>query len=767
MSLVLRSVKGSKLTIAEMDGNLTYLESLGIGITGPQGPTGTGAGITDVTYSELVGLGLSSSFSPGSFYRITDFRTCYDQPDFDELGNPITVGNWRQAEVDPIVVLAISNSSLAVDAWQPSYMKDTIKYDITWNQTEITGGTAYGRITERIDEWNNRTDYDHRVIQFVRYMAYEYNIATPLAGTVSFNQGAITGEGTTFTAHSPGTILAFPELSAKFFEVLTVDSDTSMSVTASNVNFNVSDTKYYIADSVDPLSYKRNNVDDQQYLFTTFGDPIENFSALNNCIGDHANRYVEDGVGSFLLANNVFISGPYFNNKFGNSCYNNTFDDECSDNTIGNLFYNNITNDGFGQNQIGNNFNNNFITANFSKNYIADNFENNLIVNTDFNENNIQPFFSINKFSYGITFERNQIDRNFNNNEIYADFGYETYLFDDDSRGNIIGEQFNNNKIYVSFGSNNVGNDFQFNTIGEFSNIGAGEFTGNTLGHVTKGNLFLGYSYNNNFGSGFTDNQLQNPSDNILGVNCILNDIGNNFRDNRIGNEFSFNVLGTDFQRNVIGNDFNGNTIQNNFSYNHIGEHFQNNVIDNDFGFGGAQVYGNVIGSYFENNNIGEYFYSNTIQDLFSSNNIGDYFQFNEVKSHYVNSYNFLLGKIISFTDDAGASPSATGIDGTYYDLAASGGSGQNATFDLTVAGSVVTTVTLNNPGNSYSFLDVLTISDASISRSISILVGSVSTTAAVYGNFNCTIFRNADGNNRLSYYDTNDVLTINTSITQ
>lgn len=34
------------------------------------------------------------------------------------------------------------------------------RFNWTWNQTEVTGGTAFGRIIERIDEFNNRTDFD-------------------------------------------------------------------------------------------------------------------------------------------------------------------------------------------------------------------------------------------------------------------------------------------------------------------------------------------------------------------------------------------------------------------------------------------------------------------------------------------------------------------------------------------------------------------------------------------------------------------------------
>lgn len=60
MPLLLRSSKGQKLTISELDANFTYLESISgsasIGPTGPQGPTGPTGSYQSVTYSVDVEL---------------------------------------------------------------------------------------------------------------------------------------------------------------------------------------------------------------------------------------------------------------------------------------------------------------------------------------------------------------------------------------------------------------------------------------------------------------------------------------------------------------------------------------------------------------------------------------------------------------------------------------------------------------------------------------------------------------------------------------
>jgi hypothetical protein len=128
-----------------------------------------GGGFTPITYSELTNLISTSGLELGGNYLITDFRTCYDRPDYDETKNPILVSSSSYVEgpIEPIIVFATSNNTLAIDGYQPTYPNDKIKYDVTYSTTE-SGGAAFGRITERVDNYNNRTDYDHRTIKFKR-----------------------------------------------------------------------------------------------------------------------------------------------------------------------------------------------------------------------------------------------------------------------------------------------------------------------------------------------------------------------------------------------------------------------------------------------------------------------------------------------------------------------------------------------------------------------------------------------------------------------
>lgn len=761
MSLVLRSNINRRLTVQEMDGNFTYLENLAQ--TG-----GAGGGVIEKTYSELVDLIQASELVTGAYYLITDFKTCYDQPDYDIYGDPITSGNYKVGNTHPLMVLAISSGSISTDAYQPDYPNDKIKYDYQYSQTLVTGGTAYGRIIERIDEWNNRTDYDHREVLYKRYRFY-YHDPLPLNGLISISAtGSVTATASQFDVDFVvGDYLVLPNTQEYVFEITQIISATAMSVTGINIPTVTEETyhKGFRSNHGDNTngynSYHANNVDGlQDYQeFPTFF--FNNETILNHKMGNFYNL-INWNENPFDLPNNVF-GEDCISNTFGDSCYNNTFSDDVESCKIGDYFYNNIYSEAdsdFDDNQIGNyfsnnimlnNFNNNIISNHFNDNYIADSFLRNNI-GTNFNDNIIME-----------TFDQNQIGNYFYDNKIYG------YFF-----RNNIGNNSYDNVIYSQFENNKISSEFHNNTIGIIEEADTWIFNNNQIGEEMKGNLFQGYVEGNIIGNNFVGNETNYDFvDNKIGNSFFLNTVGNDFRNNQIGNYFGFNQIEYYFYGNKIGDYFNDNIISYNFAYNQIAHNFYNNDIANDFGYGGGQAYGNKIGNYFQNNTIGEYFYSNQIEDVFSDNIIGNYFQYNDVKVQNFNSYNLLneYRNILSFTDNTGLSPSIVGTDGTYIGLTVSGGFGYDATFDVTVSSSVVTNVSINSRGYEYQVNDVLTIpyesfGGTSSSSNIEITVGSVSATPDVYGNYNCTIFKNANGFDRLSYYDTNDVLNITDVIT-
>ena len=589
-----------------------------------------GGGIESITYSGLTSLISANQLSTGSYYLITDFRTCYDQPDFDSDGTAITTGNYKQAAIEPIMVFATSANTISTTAYQPAYPNDRIQYDWTFSTTEITSGVTYGRISERIDEFNNRTDYDHRTILFKRYKLFTFRPNQPLNGTIElFNNGTISGTNTSFTTLTVGDVVYIPTTSPSYYEIVSITGNTAMTVsgdtiTAIGAGQQIFPTILETNDSNGYFSYKRTNVKTNDFIeYTTFGDAISNDYAKNTYVGDFANNYQNVGSG-FILANNVFLEGAYESNKFGDYCYNNTFGTDNQNNVWGDYCYENVSTNDIDDNIIGHYFNNNLINVNLTS---------------------------------------NQINNYFNNNKLLAENSEDFYA-------NIIGNSFNNNTIYSWFYTNEILDDFNNNIIGAFDELTNFNFYGNSIGNNFSENIITNNFYKNKIGYGFNDNQISGETyANIIGTQFETNTIYGDFYDNQIFNEFKGNItyqsftenivdfgfasnqisgtcstnsfgtdiVSNDFLGSVYGNIFKGsvygNIIGDNFATNNIGFGFISNIIGENFGYGAASPQGNIIGNGFIDNTIGEYFYNNSIPDNFVENTIDNYFQWNIVNT--------------------------------------------------------------------------------------------------------------------------------------
>lgn len=550
-------VTGENINTIPALGNTYYV---GVDIDGvykllnPTGGTtdfsGGGISVVDVTYSELVALINSSGLTIGSYYLITDFRTCYDQPDFDYDGNPIITGNYKQGPVESILVFATSNETISVDAYQPLYPNDRIKYDWTFNITEVTGGQAYGRITERIDEFNNRTDYDHRNIEFKRYRLFTHREELRINGTVEIlSDGTVNGIDTNFTNLSVGDVIYTPSTNPSFFEVVSITDDLIMIVSGDTINQTMTGISIYktIEETNDIngyFSYKRTNVKTYDYVeYTTFGSAILDSYAKNTYIGDYANNYQD--LGTFILSNNVFLEGAYENNTFGNYCYNNTWGTDNSNNIWGDFCFANASTNDIDDCVFGNNFNNNIINTNLYNNKIGD------------------------EFRYNYLLAEN----------------------DDSFSNNIIGDGFNSNKVYSYFQNNKIGNYCEYNYIGDYGNLTNFGFHTNTIGDLFKSNYIRQDFSNSVIAHYTTDNTISgNFYRNNIGSNFVNNKISYNFIDNNINNSFNYNTIGFYFVNNNIDNGFNNNKISNYFQSNKIGVNFSSNLPTNINLFGWSDL---------------------------------------------------------------------------------------------------------------------------------------------------------------------------------
>jgi len=504
------------------------------GLPVPVGP------ITSVTYSEFASTISGNSLNIGMLYNITDFQTCYDQPDFDYDNNPITSGNYKQGPVEPILVLATSANTISSIAYQPTYPNDTIKYDWTWNTTEVTSGASFGRITERVDEFNNRTDYDHRNILFKRYKLFTIRVDQPLNGTVELlGDGTVNGIGTSFNNLIAGDVIYIPSTNPSNYVITSITGDTLMSVSGDTISsIGTGQTFYKAIEETNGggyFSFKRTNVKTDDFIeYTTFGDAISNNYAKNNYIGNYANNYTNINSGTFILANNVFLEGQYESNKFGDYCYNNTFGTDNQNNVWGDYCYENVSTNDIDGNIIGHNFNNNLINANLVDNHIGNDFNNNRLLGENSN--------------------------------------------DDDFQDNIIGNGFSNNLIYSEFYKNEILDNFNDNIIGDFGNLDNFEFYRNYIRNNFNNNIIRRDFQNNQIGTNFQNNEINGESQgntilngfvsNVIGSGFNINEIGNAFNNNNISDSFYQNTTDYQFNDNVISYEFNNNNIGGYFSYN-------------------------------------------------------------------------------------------------------------------------------------------------------------------------------------------------------
>jgi hypothetical protein len=150
---------------------------------GNYGPGVNAVTITAVTHSQLVNLMNTSSLEPGSFYRITDYRTVHYIQFTGNPGNPTPYVGGEQINAGPpeqLIVQASGVDSIYPNAMSEAYPVDSISYwpgssAIPWNDREydsVWSGPiqSKGVIFRRYDHQNkNGRDYDFRAFKYRRW----------------------------------------------------------------------------------------------------------------------------------------------------------------------------------------------------------------------------------------------------------------------------------------------------------------------------------------------------------------------------------------------------------------------------------------------------------------------------------------------------------------------------------------------------------------------------------------------------------------------
>jgi len=179
--------------------------------------------------------------------------------------------------------------------------------------------------------------------------------------------------------------------------------------------------------------------------------------------------------------------------------------------------------------------------------------------------------------------------------------------------------------------NNKCGGGFHDNVIGcAQDNIFGNNFHGNSIGLTTN----TTWGYDNKYNSIYRcfANEIRSEFETNFILEFHDNKIGYGFWANAIYAMRSNNVLAC-FQGNVVGDVFKGNTLVGvlGLKTNNIGNNFENNFINDDFIDNniGNSCQNNIMGVGFRLNNIGINFKNNNLKYRFRQNTVGNNFQYN------------------------------------------------------------------------------------------------------------------------------------------
>jgi hypothetical protein len=269
------------------------------------------------TYAEFYTLITGGNLQVGRTYILVDFQTVYDQMDFDAGGSLKPTLVTKTGSTEQIWVYALSNNQIASKAYSATYPNDQIQYDWTYNTTFVNGSPAKGRISERIDENNNRTDYDHREIKFIRYDDGAGNF------TVINDNGNASGEFLTFVQNFTGGTVKDNYL-GDFYSI--------GALFGQEYGNNVFSGEFVISNNSSSWFYNNTFSGGEVYSNTFSGGEVYN----NTFSG-----YVYSNTFSGYVNSNTFSGSNVYNNTFSGDVYSNTFSGNVNSNTFSGSVNNN------------------------------------------------------------------------------------------------------------------------------------------------------------------------------------------------------------------------------------------------------------------------------------------------------------------------------------------------------------------------------------------------------------------------------------------
>lgn len=536
-------------------------------------------GLIDILHADLVITKTAGELIPGMKYRITDFQTIYDQPDFSSKYSAKQTAELKTTNIDPIIVTAISESELELNAFQESYPNDKIKYILEYT-TLFSDTPTKGRIIERIDEWNNRTDFDHRKVLFKRYAAIlpiqQYSDSLLYGNYWDSSQDYPEREYDIITNTPVLSNTVYPTTYRSYVCTTAGTRDFG----AGNVTVNVGDFIYFNNDS----EWVQFDGCKEFPMFDTTGlwKPLSNYIEGNYQASLSQNDINGDINSVFDLPNIVFMDTSVCENNFLGACTNATFFGE----TLYNIFNGIISGVRIGWSNgmcIGNSLTYRLINVN-----VSEQFNNNSI--HGMTEVDVIGRINGNKFNhvFSITGRAEIFTNIFNEvSQISSSFDYGSLLR---IQGNNIIDfrqiQFDNSGSYISIHESSI-NSFRncqfLSSSSGILNCDFKYFVGNEMhqnsityckGLVVSGNTFYGAISNSDFGPRFIDN--------IVGPGFGKDTNSQNFPtgfDGEVVQLAESNVFKCEVSECTFGSNVTGNTFDYILTNTIIPDFFQRNYI--------------------------------------------------------------------------------------------------------------------------------------------------------------------------------------------
>ena len=521
---------------------------------------GSFVGLIDILHADLVIAKAAGELIPGVSYRITDFQTIYDQPDYMDEYLPKPTVELKMSAIDPIIVKAVTESELELDAFQESYPLDKIKYILEYT-TLFSSTPTKGRIIERIDEWDNRTDFDHRTVLFKRYANLPYDMYTNDVLYCNHWDSSQDYPGREYDIVTNVPILSDSQYPTDYHTFICSTSGTR-DFGSGPITVEVGDVMEY-----DGSKWTKLNgwTELTMFNFSQSEKPQNNYiegTYYANLSNSDASWEVEP---IFDLPNIVFLDNITHGNKFLAACTNSTFCGETSSNTFAGLVTNVIV--GFKQRAscISNTIDYRCKGVKISEHFVGNRIQGITYVN-------IRGGFRTNTavFVYGLTGTMT-VDTN-----TFVELYDVTSSFDEQSNLSIRA----NNITYVS--------DLEFNNSGRFAEFGwvTGTQINNCWFYEGGGLFYCDFKY-------FSANRVyQDPiayckgnflADNIFYGFCGYSDFGPRFTHNKVGTGFGRELVSQLYPAGFdadVSNTAYSNVFKAEVVYSEIGSNFSGNIVD-------------------------------------------------------------------------------------------------------------------------------------------------------------------------------------------